>query len=204
MARTACDGDWRTGFCLYAGTPANEEMDCGRLRAAHLDQVVRLSPALMALNVLSAGLVCVAHGLPWTPVMTVWLLALVGVVFLGMRAWWMWRGRDVQRVSVRTFHHGTKHSALLGAVWGAAAAIWVPEGAGLQMLLAAHQILPHDLTVGTELARVLTGGDCSSTVRVTEQYVLDLEREAFLKLCGEEKTRERMTYMLQNNKPLRN
>ena len=39
--------------------------------------------------------------------MTVWLLALVGVVFLGMRAWWMWRGRDVQRVSVRTFHHGT-------------------------------------------------------------------------------------------------
>ena len=137
MARTACDGDWRTGFCLYAGTPANEEMDCGRLRAAHLDQVVRLSPALMALNVLSAGLVCVVHGLPWTPVMTVWLLALVGVVFLGMRAWWMWRGRDVQRVSVRTFHHGTKHSALLGAVWGAAAAIWVPEGAGLQMLLAA-------------------------------------------------------------------
>jgi len=41
-------------------------------------------------------------------------------------------------------------------------------------------------------------------MRVTEQHVLDLEREAFLSLCGEEKTRERMQYMLQFGKPLRN
>ena len=41
-------------------------------------------------------------------------------------------------------------------------------------------------------------------MRVTEQHILDLEREAFLSLCGEEKTRERMQYMLMNNKPLRN
>ena len=74
----------------------------------------------------------------------------------------------------------------------------------LQMMLAAHQILPHDLVVGSALARVLTGGDTTPNVKLGEQQLLDLEREAFLKLCGEEKTRERMMYMLQNNKPLRN
>lgn len=74
----------------------------------------------------------------------------------------------------------------------------------LQMMLQAHQILPHDLVVGSALARVLTGGDTAPTVRLGEQQLLDLEREQFLKLCGEEKTRERMMYMLSNNKPLRN
>jgi 3-hydroxyacyl-CoA dehydrogenase len=74
----------------------------------------------------------------------------------------------------------------------------------LQMMLQAHQILPHDLVVGSALARVLTGGDTSPSVKLTEDRLLELEREQFLKLCGEEKTRERMMYMLQNNKPLRN
>ncbi len=74
----------------------------------------------------------------------------------------------------------------------------------LQMMLQGHQILPHDLVVGSALARVLTGGDTSPSIKLTEQRLLDLEREQFLKLCGEEKTRERMMYMLQNNKPLRN
>jgi 3-hydroxyacyl-CoA dehydrogenase len=54
------------------------------------------------------------------------------------------------------------------------------------------------------LAWVLCGGKTAPTVRVHEQHVLDLEREAFLSLCGTEKTRERMQYMLMNNKPLRN
>lgn len=70
--------------------------------------------------------------------------------------------------------------------------------------LAAHQITPHDVVVSSELARVVTGGQTSPSLLRTEQDILDLEREAFLKLCGEEKTRERMTYLLQNNKPLRN
>jgi 3-hydroxyacyl-CoA dehydrogenase len=74
----------------------------------------------------------------------------------------------------------------------------------LQMMHAAHQISAHDVVVGSKLARVLTGGHTAPTARVTEQHVLDLEREAFLALCGEEKTRERMQYMLMNNKPLRN
>jgi 3-hydroxyacyl-CoA dehydrogenase len=72
------------------------------------------------------------------------------------------------------------------------------------MMLEAHQILPHDLVVGSTLARVLTGGNTSPTLKLDEQHLLDLEREAFLALCGQEKTRERMMYMLQHNKPLRN
>ncbi len=63
---------------------------------------------------------------------------------------------------------------------------------------------PHDVTVGKALARVLTGGDVPAGTPLTEQQLLDLEREAFLSLCGEEKTRDRMMHMLQNGKPLRN
>lgn len=62
----------------------------------------------------------------------------------------------------------------------------------------------HDLTVGGHLAHILTGGDIAAGASVTEQHLLDLEREAFLSLCGEEKTRMRMLHMLQTNKPLRN
>jgi 3-hydroxyacyl-CoA dehydrogenase len=74
----------------------------------------------------------------------------------------------------------------------------------LQQMRAAHQVSDHDVVVGSKLAWVLCGGRCSPSVRVTEQYVLDLEREAFLSLCGEAKSQERMQYMLMNNKPLRN
>jgi 3-hydroxyacyl-CoA dehydrogenase len=58
--------------------------------------------------------------------------------------------------------------------------------------------------VGSKLAWVLCGGKTAPSVRMHEQQILDLEREAFLSLTGEEKTRERMQYMLMNNKPLRN
>ena len=74
----------------------------------------------------------------------------------------------------------------------------------LQMMHEAHQISAHDIIVGGKLAMVLTGGDVSPTVKVDEQHILELEREAFMSLCGQEKTRERMQYMLMNNKPLRN
>jgi 3-hydroxyacyl-CoA dehydrogenase len=74
----------------------------------------------------------------------------------------------------------------------------------LQMMHEAHQISAHDVVVGSRLANVLCGGGGPQTVRHTEQQILDLEREAFLSLCGEEKSRERMQYMLMNNKPLRN
>jgi len=62
----------------------------------------------------------------------------------------------------------------------------------------------HDIKIVQKLAWVLCGGDLTGTQQVTEQYLLDIEREAFLSLCGEQKTMERIQYMLENNKPLRN
>ncbi|MCB0665119.1 MAG: enoyl-CoA hydratase/isomerase family protein [Saprospiraceae bacterium] len=62
----------------------------------------------------------------------------------------------------------------------------------------------HDILIAKKIAWVLCGGDLSAEQEVSEQYLLDLEREAFLSLCGEQKTLERIQYMLENNKPLRN
>jgi 3-hydroxyacyl-CoA dehydrogenase len=65
-------------------------------------------------------------------------------------------------------------------------------------------ISDHDVVVATRLAYVLTGGPVSPMERVSEQQVLDLEREAFLSLCGMAKTQDRMAALLQTGKPLRN
>ncbi|MCA9678884.1 MAG: enoyl-CoA hydratase/isomerase family protein [Kofleriaceae bacterium] len=74
----------------------------------------------------------------------------------------------------------------------------------VETLVAGGYASPHDAVIATKLATVLCGGEGGATHAVTEQEVLDLEREAFLSLCGEAKSQERMQYMLMNNKPLRN
>lgn len=76
--------------------------------------------------------------------------------------------------------------------------------AGLYNMEMARQISAYDRYIGRKLAYVLTGGDVPDGSQVSEQHVLDLEREAFLSLCGEVKTQERVLYMLQHNNPLRN
>ena len=65
-------------------------------------------------------------------------------------------------------------------------------------------ITDHEKLMSKKLAHVLCGGNLSSPTHVSEQYLLDLEREAFLSLCGEAKTLERIKYMLEKGKPLRN
>lgn len=62
----------------------------------------------------------------------------------------------------------------------------------------------HDIKIAKKMAFVLCGGDLTGAQEVSEQYLLDIEREAFLSLCGEQKTLERIQHMLQTNKPLRN
>jgi 3-hydroxyacyl-CoA dehydrogenase len=74
----------------------------------------------------------------------------------------------------------------------------------LHNLQGAHQISEHDAKIGGHLARVLSGGSVPAGATVSEQHMLDLEREAFLSLCGEPKTRERIQFMLEKSKPLRN
>lgn len=62
----------------------------------------------------------------------------------------------------------------------------------------------HDITVSSKVANVLCGGDVPSGTKVSEQHLLDLEREGFISLCGEPATRARMLHMLKTGKPLRN
>jgi 3-hydroxyacyl-CoA dehydrogenase len=75
---------------------------------------------------------------------------------------------------------------------------------GIHQMLRGGFISEHDALIGEKLARILTGGDLNHPTRVSEQYLLDLEREAFLSLCGTRKTQERMAHTLKTGKPLRN
>ncbi len=68
----------------------------------------------------------------------------------------------------------------------------------------AHKISEHDEKIGNHLARIFSGGNVPAGAMVSEQTILDLEREAFLSLCGEEKTKARIQQMLSSGKPLRN
>ena len=85
------------------------------------------------------------------------------------------------------------------------------ESAQAAMKLALHMmkrgrlgISDHDELIGKKLANVMSGGNMNHPAEVSEQYLLDLEREAFVSLCGERKTRDRIAAMLKTNKPLRN
>ncbi|MEK6155588.1 3-hydroxyacyl-CoA dehydrogenase/enoyl-CoA hydratase family protein [Flavobacteriaceae bacterium 3-367] len=75
---------------------------------------------------------------------------------------------------------------------------------GTDAMEASHYISEHDKKIANKLAYVMAGGDLSEPTRVSEQYLLDLEREAFLSLCTERKTLERIQHMLKTGKPLRN
>ncbi|MBB1151114.1 MULTISPECIES: 3-hydroxyacyl-CoA dehydrogenase/enoyl-CoA hydratase family protein [unclassified Myroides] len=75
---------------------------------------------------------------------------------------------------------------------------------GTDSMMAGKYISEHDHKIANKLAYVMAGGDLSEATFVSEQYLLDLEREAFLSLCGERKTLERIQHMLKTGKPLRN
>lgn len=76
--------------------------------------------------------------------------------------------------------------------------------AGANSMYAGHYISEHDKKISEKLGYVMCGGDLSSPTEVTEQYLLDLEREAFLSLAGERKSLERIQSIITKGKPLRN
>lgn len=76
--------------------------------------------------------------------------------------------------------------------------------AGINGMLRANYITEHDVKIAKKLAYVMCGGDLSEQTFVSEQYLLNLEREAFLSLCGEKKTLERIQSVLKGGKPVRN
>jgi len=75
---------------------------------------------------------------------------------------------------------------------------------GIHQMKRGGYISDHDALIGEKLAHILTGGDLNHETRVSEQYLLDLEREAFLSLAGTRKTQERLAAMLKTGKALRN
>jgi len=76
--------------------------------------------------------------------------------------------------------------------------------AGINGMQRANYATDHDALVAKKLAYVMCGGDLTEPAFVSEQYLLDLEREAFLSLCGERKTLERIQSVLKGGKPVRN
>ena len=76
--------------------------------------------------------------------------------------------------------------------------------AGANSMYAGKYISEHDVKISMKMGYVMAGGDLSAPASVSEQYLLDLEREAFLSLCGEKKTLERIQSILTTGKPLRN
>lgn len=74
----------------------------------------------------------------------------------------------------------------------------------LSTMRDGHFMSDHDLKISLKVAEIFTGGDTSMRVKVSEERLLELEQEAFLSLCGEQLTLDRIQHMLMNNKPLRN
>jgi 3-hydroxyacyl-CoA dehydrogenase len=96
--------------------------------------------------------------------------------------------QPLQRTDVKVLGRGA-----LGAIY-----------AGLNGMVRGQYITEHDQKIAKKLAYVMCGGDLSEASIVSEQYLLDLEREAFLSLCGERKTLERIQSVLKGGKPVRN
>jgi 3-hydroxyacyl-CoA dehydrogenase len=118
---------------------------------------------------------------------------------------------DAKEVALSAVRRGYKP---LAATWQEGAQTTQIKVLGEQFLagakLAIHMMLrggyasEYDAHVGRKLASILAGGALTSPQMVSEQYVLDLEREAFVSLCGEKKTQERIAHTLKTGKPLRN
>lgn len=75
---------------------------------------------------------------------------------------------------------------------------------GVYLMREGEFISDHDVTVANHVAHILAGGEVTGGTLINEEYLLDLEREAFLSLCGAPKTAERIGYTLKTGKPLRN
>jgi 3-hydroxyacyl-CoA dehydrogenase len=96
------------------------------------------------------------------------------------------------------------HQPLPEKIYAAGAEALAALRVGIHMMKEGKYITEYEAHMAGKLAHVMTGGDLSKPTWVDEQYILDLEREAFVSLCGEEKTRQRMVNILQTGKPLRN
>ena len=83
-------------------------------------------------------------------------------------------------------------------------AVRAPLALGVHLAWRAARISDHDALIGRTLATIMAGGALPHPTHVTEQHLLDLEREAFLSLIGQPRTQERIQHTLKSGRPLRN
>ena len=111
---------------------------------------------------------------------------------------------DAKSLALERVREGYHPPAQRMAIPVGGEAVLAPLKLGVHLAWRAGRISDHDALIGRTLAVVLAGGSLAHQTTVSEQYLLDLEREAFLKLCGERKTLERIQHTLKTGKMLRN
>jgi 3-hydroxyacyl-CoA dehydrogenase len=111
---------------------------------------------------------------------------------------------DAKALALARVAEGYQAPTLRTAIPVGGATVKASLDLGVHLALRAGRISEHDARVGRALAHVLAGGALPHATTVSEQYLLDLERQAFLSLCGERKTLDRIQHTLKTGKPLRN
>ena len=112
---------------------------------------------------------------------------------------------DAKRLALDLFRMGYRPGKPREDIRALGQAAFAKMKLALHLMRRGEFLSDYDVTVGTQLARVLSGGgEFTSPQRVSEQYLLDMEREAFLSLCGQKKTVERIQFTLKKGRPLRN
>jgi 3-hydroxyacyl-CoA dehydrogenase len=111
---------------------------------------------------------------------------------------------DAKAVALERVRQGYQPPIPRTAIPVGGASTFATLALGVHLAARAGRISDYDARIGRELATVLTGGRIAHATTVSESYLLDLEREAFLRLCGESKTRDRIAYTLETGKTLRN
>ncbi len=111
---------------------------------------------------------------------------------------------DAKRVALGLTHAGYHSPPPRTTIPVGGAGVRAALDLGVHIAWRAGYISDHDAKIGRLIARILAGGEVPHPTTVTEQYLLDLEREAFLSLLGEPRTQERMAHILKTGKPLRN
>jgi 3-hydroxyacyl-CoA dehydrogenase len=111
---------------------------------------------------------------------------------------------DAKAIARLRVHEGYQPPVPRGDVLVGGADTFAILSLGVHLGVRGGRLSDHDALIARKLAWVLSGGDLPHRATVSEQYLLDLEREAFLSLCGERKTQERIGYTLKTGKTLRN
>jgi len=111
---------------------------------------------------------------------------------------------DAKELALERVREGYQRPARRTAILVGGEGILAALKLGIHLAWRAGRISDHDVVVGRALAGIMAGGALPHATTVDEQYLLDLEREAFLRLAGEQKTLERIQYTLKTGKTLRN